>query len=452
MPQSEVSSGPAKGRNGLALAAALLALPIVVVYAVLFREMRDVPLLDDYHAVLEFLLTLRQLPGLGSKLAWIIAAQHSEYKLIFEHILMAAQFAITGDVRFEFLIVAGNLMMLGILWVLWRNYFADEPDLTRRLLLFVPICYLIIQLNYVDTLDWAMCGLQTIPVNCFALATIHFLVRGKRRDFALACVCGVLCSFSSVNGFLAAPVGLLVMVPRRRWGQIAAWTATFCAALAVYLYRYTFIVLGDHGDHVSMFSKLLYWVLFLGGAAENQHRFPVKNGALVLGLVLVGSFVYACWRRYDRSQPFAFVTTVWVMLTAAMVAQGRSGGGLATALTGRYKIYSDLMLIFCYFCVASGVRSSGLALPRKRLIYATALVAVAGFSAASDWLGYKLLLKRNSRVALGLSQYVEDPSKNVPMVSISGDLDVGDAPKRARVILNETLASGIYRLPPVGER
>jgi len=434
------------------LAGSALALPIVIVYAVLFREMRNVPKLDDYHAVLEFVLTLKQLPGLGSRLLWIIAAQHSEYKLIFEHAIIAAQWALSGTVNFEFLIVVGNLMLLGILWVLWHNCFAEEVDLGRRILLFLPVAWLLFQLNYAETLNWAMSGLQIVPTVFFALASLHLLLRSSRLAFVWACLCGMLACFSSGNGFVVAPVGLLLLLPERRWHRIIAWTVTFCVAFWAYLYRYTVIQLPDHGTGVSVLQKVLFWVLFAGGAAENQHRFPVRNGALVLGVLLLAIFAAAWSKGYRKSHPFVFAGVLWVLLTAALVAEGRSGGGIATALTGRYKIYSDLLLIFAYICVAESVRSSRITVATKRNIYAVTLAAVVLFVIASDWLGYKLLLKRNSRVAQGLSEYAADPVNNVPMISISGDKDVGGAPLRARVILNESLASGIYALPPADKR
>jgi hypothetical protein len=109
------------------------------------------------------------------------------------------------------------------------------------------------------------------------------------------------------------------------------------------------------------------------------------------------------------------------------------------------------MLAFGYFTVAKFVEASSLALPLKRMVYAVALAAIVLFSAASDLLGYKLLLKRNMRVAEGIADFSADPAHNVPMVSISGDKDVGEAPLRARVILNESLAAGIYKLPPVAK-
>jgi hypothetical protein len=247
-------------------------------------------------------------------------------------------------------------------------------------------------------------------------------------------------------------VGFLLLLMRRQGRPIALWTACFSTAFGLYLYRYTFIQLADHGTHVPLIDKLQFFVLFVGGAAENQHRFPVKNGALVLGLLILAVFAYAWRKGFRKTQPFAFYTTLWVLLTAAVVAEGRSGGGITTSLTGRYKIYSDLLLIFCYFAVARFVETSTLARTHKRTLYAVALACIILFSAASDFLGYKLLLKRNMRVAQGIQDYVADPAHNVPMVSISGDKDVGEGPPRARVILNESLAAGIYTLPPVSKR
>jgi hypothetical protein len=401
----------------LITAMALVLFPIALVYGVLFHEMRDVPLLDDYHAVLQFILTMKHLPSLGSKLLWIVAAQHSEYKLIFEHAILAAQWAITGDVRFEFLIVLGDLMMLGMLWVLWANYFAEERDLTKRFFLFAPVCYLILQLNYVDTLNWAMCGLQTIPVNMFALAAVHFLIRPRQRDFAMACLCVVLACFSSANGFLMAPVGLLfLLLARRGWRQIGVWSITCAGAFALYLYRYTATIVDTHGAHASLAAKMLYFVMLVGGAAENQHRFPIRNGSLILGFGILAVFAVACRKRFHREHAFAFYTTIWVLLTAAVITAGRSDGGLDTSLTGRYKIYSDLLLIFCYFCGVLWFGKSGLQKARKQQIYLGALTCVMLFSFACDLLGYQLLAKRNLRVAVGMNEFEADPARNSPSI------------------------------------
>jgi hypothetical protein len=46
-------------------ALSLALLPIIVFYALLWHSMRNIPIIDDYHTIMEFALTLKQLPGMG---------------------------------------------------------------------------------------------------------------------------------------------------------------------------------------------------------------------------------------------------------------------------------------------------------------------------------------------------------------------------------------------------
>ena len=434
-----------------ALACALF--PIFAVYTLLFREMRNVPMFDDYQAIVSFALIFRQLPSLGSKLLFILAAQHDEYKLIFEHLILAAQLALTGKISFTFLIVLGNLLLLGILWLLWKHYFAEEKNLARRILLFAPICYLIFQLNYVENLDWAMCGMQTVPVLLFTLAALHFILKLDSRSIAIACLCAFLACLSSANGFLIAPLGLFILLSAKRrastpgWSSILAWTTTFFVALAMYLYRYIPITRAGFDPHVTFPHKVLFFLAFLGAAAENMRHFPVRHGAVVLGLVILAVFLLSVRTRFDRTNPFAFYSCLWFLLSAAAVTQGRAGLGMDISLSLRYKVYSDLLLIFCYGYGASLSRHFVFLRKHKQPLFACALATTMLLSVSSDLFGYKALHKRRVRAAEGLNQFASDPARNVPMISTNGEPILSGEPEFARVVLNQAVAQGIYSLP-----
>lgn len=452
--EAKAASLPASKTALLGALACALA-PILAVYTLLFREMRNAPMFDDYQAIVSFALIFRQLPNLGSKLLFIVAAQHDEYKLIFEHMILAAQLALTGRISFTFLIVLGNLLLLGILWLLWKHYFAEEKNLARRILLFAPICYLIFQLNYVENLDWAMCGMQTVPVLLFTLAALHLVLKLDSRSIACACLCAFLACLSSANGFLIAPIGLFILLSAKRrsqtpsWSSIVAWTTTFFVALALYLYRYIPITRAGFDPHVTFPHKVFFFLAFLGAAAENMRHFPVRNGAVVLGLVILATFLLSLRTRFDRTNPFAFYSCLWFLLSAAAVTQGRAGLGMDISLSLRYKIYSDLLLIFCYGFGASFFGRFTLLRNRKQTLFAGALAATMLLSLSSDFFGYKALHKRRVRTAEGLTQFAADPTRNVPMISTNGEAIVGGEPEFARVVLNQALAQGIYSLPPM---
>lgn len=123
-----------KSRNLLGPICLCLA-PVLVFYGLLIKELRPVPMYDDYHAILAFILELKALGTIQSRLLFLAAAQHYEYKLLIEHLLAAANYGITGQVHFGFLIMAANLMVLGIAWLFWSQSFTEER-LGPRLFIF----------------------------------------------------------------------------------------------------------------------------------------------------------------------------------------------------------------------------------------------------------------------------------------------------------------------------
>ena len=438
----------------LLLFAALLCLaPVIVFYAMLWHAARPVPMFDDYHAILLFLLRMRALPGPGARLLYLVAAQHDEYKLVVEHAVVAVDWALTGQVHFGFLNLLGNLLVLPTAWLLWSNMQIGDESKARRLLRFAPVCYLLFQLNYVENLNWAMCSLQTMPVIFFTLASLHCVFRRNQPAMmALACLCAALASLSSANGFLVAPIGFVVLVWRREWGKTAAWVVSIAVALSLYLYRYQRFVAPPTETRTGPGYKLLFLLSFLGGAAENMHHFPWKNASILVGLALLASFAIASRTRFPQVRPTLYCMALWCLLSAAVVTQRRIIYGLNLSLTERYKIYSDLVLIVAYQFWIS--RSHAQSWQRRRMRWAfAAVVAVAMlFCGISDLFGYRYLMRRQQRVAEGLNEYVANPAKNPPEISIMGEPFAGLEPEFTREVLTESLRVGIYTLPPVSER
>lgn len=439
----------------MALLACAVCLPPLLVYAILFREALAIPILDDYHAVLGFSLHLVQLHSAQDKLLYVIAAQHDEYKLIFEHAVMAAQLALVHHISISFLVTLGNLMLLPIAYACWRNYFAGKSDLRIRLALFLPISFLLFQLNYAETLDWSMGSLQNVAVIAFAFLSLHFLTRPGSACFSLAWICAALACASSANGFLLAPVGLLILWQQRNERQITAgpaavrviaWAFLFPIMLALYLYQYT---RPAPIPHIAFFWKALFFVSFTGGAVENMHGRPVPHLAILFGLAICAVFVDAIRKRYYVTNPFAFYTTVWIFFSAMLVSAIRIALGLQLSLSGRYKIYCDLLLIFCYAYLALRIRTSHLTLGRKRTIYVSALSVIILFSLASDAVGYQLLVKRRQRVLDGIALYLANPETTTPMINPNERLTPQMQRDQADALtdLNQARQSGLYELP-----
>jgi hypothetical protein len=443
---------PSPTRRGLPLLTLAALLPVLFFYAALFREMRNVPMVDDYAVFLDFILKLRELHHLSAKLLLILSTQRFEYKLIFVETLAALQWKLTGHVNFAAFMLAGYLCVLGLAWLIWKNALPPKFGFRQRLIFMLPVFYLLFSLSYADSLDFAQYSMQILTTPLLAFASIQFLLRGSKWNLVLACLSAMACSLCSANGLLLAPIGLCILLPRRRWISAASWAGTFCITAIMYLYNYEPARMAANGSHVPLLQKAIFYCSLLGAIVENMSRFPVKGAAIVLGVAVLATFAHSCYTRFDRRNPFLFFTALWCLLSAALIAQGRSGLGIILSLSLHYKINSVLVMIFCYLYGASTIASSTLPDLRKRQIYATALIFVVTLCAVSDYFGYKFLVNRQQRVEQGLNQFAADPQHNVPMISLDGKPIPQQEPEACRITLNRAIAAGIYTLPPPSKR
>ncbi len=405
---------------------------------------------DDFQALIYFAVNFQELHGFIPKFLYAISAQHDEYKLIFEHLIVGLQLSLSPHIHYRFLALLGNMFVFATLAVYWVGYFAGIA-LDRRLLRFAPIVFLLVQLNYVETLDWAMCGLQMIPVIFFALLSLHLIAtprEGDRWRFALACASGGLACLASANGFVLGPVGLLLLLQQKTLRRIIFWCVPFGFALVAYLYGYHPITRAAAIDP-TLLQKVGFFLSYLGGAVENMHHFPVRGASTALGAMMLLTWIYSFGVGYHRTHPFAFYAALWVLVCAVGVAQVRSKLGLDFSLTLRYKIYSDMMMIFVYGFLVDRIdaRATKWSFARRRNLYAVDLLFVFLLNVSSALFGYKFLKRRADSYAQGFRIYRADPEHASPEVSNSDDPILSDEPEFSRKVMNEAIAKGIF-IPP----
>lgn len=422
--------------------AALLA-PIALFYAGLLLAARDLPLLDDYDAGLNFANHLITLPTLRARLLYFAAAQHSDYKLFFAHAFVWLELALTGHINFWFLSLLGNASVLLLAAVLWRMFLPHAP-LTRRLALFLPVTLLLFQYGYVETLNWPLPGLQTLPVLAFAVASLYLLQQPTALAGALATL--TLAIASNANGFLIVIPGTLMLVLRRRWRALPLWLATTAAMAALYAYRYHPTPLAADAAHPGglLHPHITYLLGFLGAAG----RYLTLPGAVLLGLALCLYFAFAAHRGLLRHQPVVLYCLLFILLTGLGVAGLRAQDGLLQSVSSRYRMYSDLLLIFAWFTLVQQLRLDTAPSLRRSRPYLSALSLSALFCLAMDANGGRTLLIRHRGLVGGMARYEHSRGTLTPMYSVDPTRSPGPADaEHARQVLLQSERLGIYHPP-----
>ncbi len=424
----------------LAGAAALLLLPVVAFYAVLVRWWTRIPLIDDYTALLRFGLEWRSLPAAAGRAVLLLRAQDSDYKLWLDHVCVAADMLLTGRLHLGVWVWVGNLLPMVLLWLLWRHTATGERRMWRRMMVFAPVPFLLLQLNYAETVNWAMAGLQNMGVITLSLLAIDLLLREKRGADVLACAAAVGALAASANGFLLLPVGAWMLLRRRAWVMAGVW----CGLLVglAFVYQAGFVLSPKRA--VGPVALVRFLLSFAGGGVEAMRHQPVANASVVLGALLLGVLSVFFARRVDRGTPFAFWACVWVLLTAVLVTAGRAGLGSQGALAGRYKIYCDLLLVFAYLFAVGLARES----PRARVGYGLVLATAVGMCAASDVAGCRLLGERHHELVAGAEQYRESDGALPPLrYPEEPGMGMSGTERAARDTLTQAEREGVYRLP-----
>ena len=438
------------------VAAVLVSLPAILFYGILLRWAINVPYLDDYEALLDFLNQITELKSAGARASYFLGAQFNEYKLFFGHAVAWLQFAFLGHTDLRVLSAIGNGFVLLLAILLWRMFLPDHENLALRTALFIPISYLLFQLGYSDTLNWAMPSLQNLPVLVFSLGTIYLLVRGSRRAFCVALIGLILAISASGNGFVVIPVGVLILALSRHYVRLVSWLIVSAGSVAAYAYHYNLMSSQSRLHHSVLETVLhlrpLYVIAFMGSAAALPGRYHL--GVMLpisLGLLLCAYFIVLGIRGYPRRNPAVSYCILFLLLTAIGVAGIRSDFGISQSLESRYAIYSALFLIFAWFSIVEEfLQHQNLPLRRNGVFLSAVLITVL-FCLVMDLKGWRNLKQRNLELVSGMAAYERSASTKSsvgPILPFAGqNARFDELDQRAPLILKQSTRLGIYRPP-----
>jgi hypothetical protein len=431
----------------LTLAICIILLPIVSFYAILARHVLNLPFLDDYSGVLEFLEHFSSLPNALAKAGYVVAAQHNEYKPVFANFIIALQYGISGHPSFVILSWFGNLFVLVLFYLIWRHFLLDEENTSRRLLLFAPVAFILFQLQYAETLNWSSPGLQNIPVLVFAFAAVAALSRNSRSSFFLGCMMMVLSIASSGNGFALFPVGIAMLLQRKAWRRLGLWSlvAALCAAIYFCHYNFHSSQQDPNGSvlHSGHYLNPIFTLSFMGSAAS-LYVPVIRNASVLFGTFVFVLILLMARRRFDKSNPVFFNFSLFLALTAIGVSGIRSKFGIDASVASRYKIYSDLLLVCCYvFMMESYLRNRR----RQRRFFQVALVTSILFCAIFDRRGNSYLVDHDNSITAGIEQYKTSNHQQGPAFFNGDERLTHSVNSWVRPVMETSEATGLYRFP-----
>lgn len=288
-------------------------------------------------------------------------AQHGENRIFLPNlvVLMLGRTVHFNIVDEDFL--SGILLTATCGLVIWAH---KRRSPTTPWLWYIPVAFTILSLNQGTMTLWGFAVSWYLEI-FFLVLSVFLLDRPalSRPILAGAIAAGAAGSFSSLEGLLVWPVGLLLLYHRSRGGRaIGAWIVSALVVTILYFYRFDFsLTASDNGydlHHPVVAVRFFFFAMgnVLGVSIPST---PSPADYLVLA-VGVAIFAVACWvliigipRPVEQSGSSIGVALVlFGMLYTLGLTQGRAGFGLPAL--PRYAIFDLLLLAGCYLAVIDG--------------------------------------------------------------------------------------------------
>lgn len=324
-------------------------LPVLIYTSVLVSNSIDVPFYDDYDVILSFLNQFRSTQGFSDSLA-LLLKKESDHIPFFPRIAFWADAVLNGHLNFIHIIYAANACLAGILILLYRSC-ADIRE--NKLKLFLPVPFLLFQIQYWEVTTWAVTAMIFLPAIFFSLLSFFLLGRQKPFHLPAACAVGVIAAFSAGNGFFIFPSGFAMLLLQRRMKELLVWTFFSFFFVVSYLALYTV-----QGNDVfgSIISPLMHHPLllatFFSAAAGSAAGLGINIFSVVAGFSILLWFFFITYRNYYNRNPIIYAFMVFLLMTAMAVALKRSSYGIDLILfTSRYRLASILLLVVVYISI-----------------------------------------------------------------------------------------------------
>jgi hypothetical protein len=389
----EVSTMSVPDRRGVLWIAAVAIAPVITLVSIATNAV-NVPFADEWSLVPLFQADHFDLG--------LFFAQHHEHRPLFPRAVDYVLAYMTGwDIRAELYLnfavaVATFLALLAALRrTLDRNAFLAVSVVTS-VIFFSPGQWE----NWLWgwQLEWFLCNLTAVGV-IWALAVL--VDRSPARGLRIGALAAFVGTFSLGQGLLLWPVGLALLVFRRRPWRL--WALLSVATFVLYFAGWTNP--GEHPSKTIFLShpfEFLEWVcLYLGRPFAVSTNTGVAVGALLL-LTFAAAATYVVRHRHDMV--LVARAEFWLALGAYALGAGlltdisREGFGLIGAAVSRYSTMAALFAIATMgtvFAVLRGEQVAGRAItaPMRRwaIVAVTApllLVAIVNTRHGLDSMGY----------------------------------------------------------------
>lgn len=322
----------------------------------------NIPKWDD-HALKAFIVEFENANGIILKVQTFFK-QHNEHRIAFDRFFTLIVYWINGSIEYRWLMWIGNITLLGTLIIFFKIFQKQKLSIAY----FVPLPFLLFQLQHWENTFWGMAALQNFGVVFFIFLLIYLISSEKRIHFYLGIFVAFIATYTSGNGITIFPVCIFLLILQRRFRDVLIFSSVSVILIFLYFYEYKFPENNPSfegigfGKIVSGFFMFLGSVFDLNPNTSQNHKIVVFSGSLIfiIGSIIAiylffSSKLFTKQRKLNQPELFILGCIMFLIGTAIVVTYTRISYGEIGLLTSRYKIYSILLIITIYLAIISKI-------------------------------------------------------------------------------------------------
>ncbi|MEO6246634.1 MAG: hypothetical protein ABIQ12_14505 [Opitutaceae bacterium] len=410
--------------------ALLAAIPVIYIVVRVVAASRNIVFWDEFDSVLAFLLRLDSGVGWQEVITRLFQLD-SEHRTVTSRLIVAAGYGLTGKVNFDVICAIGNLALCALCAIL----LAAVPSVERRVRLGVVLAFGLFHLESYEAFFWSGASIDHFMVLMFAGGAIAGVAHGGRSTLAGAGLFGLLGTFTLAHGCVIWPIGAVMLWRAGRRRELVPWGALAAATLLVYFYGFEIEAAHQVRDFspVGLARLAQYWLALLGGPLT----FGGRSVAPIFGLALLGLLGWLGWRGAGKRNPAVMAMAVFALASLALIAIGRLQVA-GPQIQSRYLILGSLAWSLAIFLLIEHRTQT----TRPFRVLAWSLPGLVAFNIAANVQSAhdtEAFLWSRDYPAVRFKQYGEEGH--------AGPFQLHPAKDRARTVLAQTAARGIYQLP-----
>jgi hypothetical protein len=318
-------------------------------YYQFFVYTSDIPINDDYKAVLEFLNEFTTKQSFSEKIK-LLFSQHNEHRIVYDRIWTLISYKIYGVANFNFLAFIGNLSYFILFLVI------AIPFRKSNYFFLIPIAVLLFNFSFHENMTFAMATLSNNTGILFIVLSVYFAIK-KTKHVYLSFVFYLFAVFTVGSGLFLTLVLPLIFLYKRQNKIAIAFILVAILSLTFYFMDYQKPPQTPSIIDTLLFFKFksfLFFLAFLGNIFSFNLIFTndVTDSLIfssTIGGLLLLLYLYIIKNKYYKTNLFIFSIITFVFLAAMITSVSRAQFGLETAIASRYRLYSALLVIGFYY-------------------------------------------------------------------------------------------------------